>query len=784
MDIKCRYAHTLLSSSTGYMVVCYTAVSPIPLPDGTTTRKFTAKGYLLPEGKDIEYILKGDFEPYKRKEGVQTYTLQVTGCDEIQPTQKDSIIAYLITLDGVGKVMAKRMYDTFGDNVFNIMENDLATLAAVKGISQKKAKTISKSYGKRKYARELFQYLYPFRIKDNQIILLYKKFGSDAIRMIKENPYCITEIAGIGFKTAERIAKSENLPDNFPGRIEAGILEVLLQGEVGGDLFRASSPFPRFVYYSFLQERLYNLLSCKDNLNVTGNTYLPRHIVYLMTLKLLNIPLSEQVFDETLVYLHRQKRLMVYDYRENDIREIRVYRYSTAKSEIMAAKDLIRLIDSPSPICDDLEKRVYTSERLLNIRLSDEQNQAVRTAISHPVSVITGGPGTGKTAVQKGILSVYKGLYPDKSIHLLAPTGRAAKRMSESTGYPASTLHRALALYNNERGELVTSETQGQFMDGLIIVDECSMVGSILFEKLLSSIAPGAHLVLVGDIDQLPSIEVGAVLREVINSTIIPVTRLTKTYRQANGSPIAVNAARIKNGITNLEYQEDFVFLEESNSHGIAQTTAELYTNLVSQYGTDDVICLSAFRRSTESGTDALNQLLRSSVRNDITDKTPHIERKGQTIYEGDLIMYTRNSEELTNGDVGLLKEIKKDAEGIALYCIFDGKPITLDDEESAFIELAYATTVHKSQGSEYKVVIMTADNAHKIMQKRNLLYTGITRAKQKLYIVGQMECFKTGILTQDSVFRRSQLAFLIRHYASDQKNKENNESEQLKMSL
>ena len=763
MKVKCKHSYTLMKGKEGFIIAQYRASSPVILPNGEEATKFNAKGYLLPEYPEIEYELEGEFQPYV-KNGFNSFTLSVSTFEEILPTKKESAVFYLSTLQGVGKKTAEKMYDKFGDNIYNILENEPFKLADIRGISKTKAEKISESYAKRKHARLLFQYLSPFGVKDAYIMRLYWRYKDSAVDTIKNNPYVITDVPGIGFRQAEKIARAEKIPLDAPERIKAGIMEVLLQGEVGGQLFTQRTRFPNFVYDRFLQPEVFELLYKPDILNVTGSTYQSRNALYLMTLKLLDIPLSMEDFDRHLLSLHLEKKIFIS--RNENEKGVYVYRYKTAQSEFKSAKTLISLMQYPTPSVPDVPARVYAGEKLLGIRLSDEQREAVYKAIQYPISVITGGPGTGKTAIQKMIIKVFLGIYPGAAVELLAPTGRAAKRMQESTGYPARTIHSALRLYSTEEGTLARAEEDSPTLPAdLIIVDECSMIGTFLLNELVKSIVPGTHVIFVGDVDQLPSIEVGAVLRELIDSNVVPLTRLTKTYRQAGGSPIAVNAARIKTGNTILEYTDDFAVFEEETSEAIADKVKDLFVTLTGKYGYDDVMCLSAFRRKTESGSNALNQSLRSAIRDDIDENTPYIERGGMKIYEGDRIMYTRNTEELTNGDIGTLIKIEKTSDGPLILCDCDEKIVEFDATASTYVELAYATTVHKSQGSECKVVIMVADPAHKIMLHRNLVYTGITRAKEELYIVGSKDAFIDGIRHVETTYRRSRLASLLKIY-------------------
>ena len=399
--------------------------------------------------------------------------------------------------------------------------------------------------------------------------------------------------------------------------------------------------------------------------------------------------------------------------------------------------------------------------------------------------VLTGGPGTGKTSVLKAILSVFKGAFPDERVALAAPTGRAARRMTESSGYPATTIHKMLGLYGDEAGTPLESNEDRLLPEKLIITDEASMMGAGLYASLVKHVAPGSRLILVGDIDQLPSVEIGATLRELISSGEIPVTRLTQTFRQKAGSLIAENAARIRNGSSLLDYGTEFSMVEADSSAEISAKAAELYPAYCASMGIDNVAVLSAFRRNTPSGVNALNEVLRKSVRPSLSDKTPHFDKMGIRFYEGDRIMYTKNTESLSNGDIGIIKKIYRHQNGLSVFTEFYGRPVLLEDEETSYIELAYAMTVHKSQGAEYPIVLLVCDMAHKVLLKRGLVYTGISRAKELLVCIGSDDALKLAIESVDTTYRRSNLGNLIESFLEPEKPvKPSETNEQLKMNI
>ncbi len=766
MKILCEFKYSLLEKND-FAILKYRANAPVTLPSGKTTTDITAKGYCLPSMKKITYELDGEFSEYVSKPcGKKSYTFEVKNAREVLPSKKEAAIAYLMSLKGLGSALATRLYDKFKDAVFDVIENAPERLAEVSGMSKKKASKVQADFLLRNKGHELFMYLYRYGASPAKIARIYRALGADAIKIIEGNPYVLIETGGIGFKTADEIAMRARFPKDFMPRIEAGILEVLCESERGGEIFNRLSPLPGFLKDGYLREDLEKLLF-DDATFTSGNVYLPRDILYIMTLKLLDIKISESEFDDICFNLHQEKKIFISRDRtlsEGDLDRLKVYRYSAARAEFSAAKKLAELMKVSLPKMEDLKKTIRDSEKELGILLSDEQEKAVYRALTNPVSIITGGPGTGKTSVQKVILKVFRAYDKSSKITLCAPTGRAAKRMAESTGYPASTLHKALGLYSDFEGDIGAGNTLN-FEKGLVIVDETSMIGSYLLEKLACHITKGSRLIFVGDIDQLPSIETGAVLRELIDSKVVPITRLTKTYRQKSGSSIITNAARIRSGEKRLEYNGDFEFSSDETSDDISYSVCSLVPRLIERYGEDEVMVLTAYRRKTSSGANELNLALRNTLRKDITEKTPYFERQGVKIYEGDKVMNTKNTEFLTNGDIGKVVKIVKSDETLSVTCIFDGQKVVLEDEEAFSLELAYAMTVHKSQGAEAKVVVLVTDNAHKIMLKRNLFYTGVTRAKNRLIICGQLSAMHHAIDTVDSVYRRSQLGKLLRGY-------------------
>lgn len=402
-------------------------------------------------------------------------------------------------------------------------------------------------------------------------------------------------------------------------------------------------------------------------------------------------------------------------------------------------------------------------ELRLKLKLAPEQREAVKMALTQGLSVITGGPGTGKSMILRAILDIYRRYNPRKEICLCAPTGRAARRMEQSTGLEASTIHKALGLMAGEDGDY--GDSTGLDAD-IILVDEVSMMDIHLAGKLLESVRSNAQIVMIGDSDQLPSVGPGAVLSEMIASARIPVVRLDRVFRQTDGSRIAVNAKLIRHGNLSLEYGSDFRFVDSANMSDSANRIAELYMQEVAKYGVDNVALLSPYRQKTETGVNALNELLREMVNPPEAGKQEVTcgKRKFRT---GDKVMQIKNFEDVNNGDIGYIRSIFKFGDEATVVIDFgDGRTKEYDSSELDMIDLGYASTIHKSQGSEYKSVIINLQCAHHIMLTRPLVYTAITRGKERVIIVGERRALCIAVKKTDTEKRGTCLAHRLQELA------------------
>ena len=517
------------------------------------------------------------------------------------------------------------------------------------------------------------------------------------------------------------IAKSVGFDPCGEERIDAALLHVLKEAETGGNLFKNA-----------------------------GNLCIPKAMLVKKCMELLETPkVKEQLVRLRCQELLNRKEIAVY--------QDQVYRYATAKAEEQVAMRVGERIRQGSiHLRTDLDAEIVRMERLLGVTLAPEQRMAVKTCLHSPISIITGGPGTGKTMIQRFILELYKKANPTGSIVCCAPTGRAARRMEQATGHPASTIHKALGLF---------ADTDGEYGDpaildaDLVIADEVSMLDIHLAKHLLNALPSRCQLILVGDADQLPSVGPGSVLYELLASGAVPAVKLDKVYRQSTGSRIAVNAALIRHGTLALEYGLDFTLIESGDFEHSADILETLYLQQVQELGMDNVILLSPYRAKTATGVNALNARLRDKLNPPAPEK-PELAYGKRVFRQGDKVMQTQNMANISNGDMGIVTGICRTQEESRLYVDFgDGRTMEYAQNELDALDLAYATTVHKSQGSEYDTVILSLQTAHYIMLRRPLLYTAITRAKRHVIIVGERKALVIAIGRADAEKRGTMLA-------------------------
>ncbi|MBQ8299855.1 MAG: ATP-dependent RecD-like DNA helicase [Clostridia bacterium] len=702
-----------LADPGSYMVAVYIPCEKVYDSAGKLITQIKAVGYCLPLSDKIRYDMQGRWSKNARF-GIQ---FEVENYSEVIIPTKEGVIGYLSSgqIKGIGPKIAERIYDEFGDLALEVLDKEPQKLLSISGITESKLKKICDSYLMNRGARDVIAFLSPYGITANKAVRFYKEYGKKAIETVKNHPYKLCEISGIGFLSADKIALSMGTNPLDPRRVDEGLLYTLAEAEGRGHL-------------------------C-----------LERRIFIKEALKLLNTEgLTEDMAACRAQILVNQGELVCYGSE--------VFRSKTAAVEGCLARAALKQVQSNHKcIYNDLDNDLDNEEKKLNLTLAPEQREAVKTALTSGLSIITGGPGTGKTLIQRAILDIYSNRYPRNEICCCAPTGRAARRMSQSTGREASTVHRALGLYASEDG---TYGKSSSISADLIIVDEVSMLDVYLAEHLFLAVKKGSQLVLIGDADQLPSVGPGAVLSEMIASGCIPTVRLDRVFRQNSGSRIATNARVIRHGNLSLEYGTDFKFYESPEMIDSASTIVDLYMQETALHGIDNVALLTPLRQKTETGVNALNELIRDRVNPPASSKAETPEGRGKKYREGDKVMQIKNFEDVNNGDIGYIRKIVNMGDDTMIRIDFgDGRIKEYDVSEMDMVDLGYASTVHKSQGAEYSTVIINLQCAHHIMLTRPLVYTAITRGKSKVIIVGERRALCIAIKRIDTDKRGTCLA-------------------------
>ncbi len=645
---------------------------------------------------------------------------QATIWQAVKPSTKIGIERFLGSgaIRGIGKAMAARIVERFGEETLDIINGDPYRLTEISGIGKKKAEDIINSYAELSDMRELMVYLEAHGISSNYAPKLQAVYGSTAITRIENNPYCLaTDVEGIGFKTADKIALALGYNFNADERIKAGVKYALLQ---------ASSQGHTCVPDNMLVDGTANLLQI-DAVEVA-------------------VVFSQLIKDDLL--------------RTESVGGVRlVYPEHLYKAETGVAHRLLALRDNVNKLWKvDYQAIVKKWEDQEHIELAQEQKEAVKASVEHGVFVLTGGPGTGKTTVVKGILSVLE--KAGCKILLAAPTGRAARRLSESAGQSAATVHRLLEYTPSGDGQFWGKNAENPLEADAIIIDEASMLDISLMYYLLRAIPIGCRLILVGDVDQLPSVGPGSVLKDIIRSKSMPVVRLENVFRQAQLSPIVRNAHRINRGLQpEFEAGSDFSFQEFEQEEDAAKFVVNTYAKLTDNGKWQDVQVLSPMHKNP-CGVQNLNVMLQSRI-NPPRPSKGEVNVGGIILRVGDKIMQIRNNYEkdVFNGDIGIIKSIV----GRNVIASFpdraEGEDVAYTTGELDDLQLAYAMSVHKSQGSEYGTVIMPFVRSHYMLLQRNLLYTGVTRAKGKVILVGSYSALNIAVNNNKTRKRYSLLA-------------------------
>ena len=724
----CRFDRAIFQSDNGYCVFSYST------PDESVPKEarkntffsddkihFTAVGYHLVSTNVVEVELDGTWE--QSKHGLQ---LSVTTCKQIVPTDQAGVLAYLSSgiIKGVGPEIAKAIVAKFGDKTMEVLDQNPQQLLSIRGIARTKLKTIVASYEETKALSDLMIYLAPFGVSMKKAAMIKEEFGDQSLQIVKTDPFQLCRIKGFGFMTVDSIARKTKVSLKHPMRYAGAINYVLDEARVSGHLFLSVDE---------TVGRCYDLLNSDCEAEVVSEGEIRQAIS--------NERLESRIYVEgTRVYLSYERMC-----------------------EVKAAKRIVSMIlQEDFGEIYDLDEKIDQAEQTLKQKLAPSQRKAVKLCLSHPISIMTGGPGSGKTTTLRFILDIYKKEYPSNEILLAAPTGRASRRMAEQTGMFASTLHSALGLITDEESTLNDTEL---LPADLIVVDEFSMVDMRLAYILLERIKPGAQLLIVGDADQLPSVGAGNVLREMIRSEKVPTAVLDTIFRQASNSRIIVNAHAINHNDTHLQYGDDFQMLEVQNAEDAAQLVVKNYLQEVSQHGLENVQILSPFRKRGAVASNALNETIRDLV-NPASKRKMELKCGSRVFRVGDRIMQTANRNGVSNGDVGLITGmVKVDDEVFVDIRLLDGRELRYSKDMMEDVEFSYCLTIHKSQGQEYPVIIVPLLKEHYIMLRRNLLYTAVTRAKAKVILIGQRQAVYIAIHKCDVGQRNTVLADRIVAY-------------------
>lgn len=712
---------TYYNPENGYSVI---RITPDQSPKEGVNREglVTVTGN-LPELAPGEYLkLAGQWVKHK-KHGLQ---FEVERVEPAQPVSLYGLQKYLGSglLKGIGPKLADRIVEHFGEETLEVIDNQPERLLEVEDIGPKRSAQIAAAWEEQKLVKEIMIFLHSHGVSSNLAVKIYKEYENDALRVVKENPYQLArDIYGVGFKTADRIAQSLGLPADHPTRIEVGVMYVLEEMNHEGHVFT-----PR----AKLEDEAVNLLTVERNQISPALERLEEAELVMID----SVPLSRDQEPEQKNAIY----LTPYYYAE----------IGTARRLGELNKTLLsRLNDIPPDFIG------------LDSSLSEEQNKAVRSILSQPVSVLTGGPGTGKTTTIKALIAAVEAA--EKRYALASPTGRAAKRLSEACGRPASTLHRLLE-FSPQKGFLRNEDNPLQI--DLIVVDEVSMLDIILANNLLKALEQGTHLLLVGDTDQLPSVGAGDVLRDVIKSKVVPLTRLTTIYRQAQGSQIISNAHLINQGELPdfSEESQDFFRFPANSPEEAGDWVEDLVMNRIpDRFGLnslEDIQVMAPMYRGA-AGIHALNERLQNAL-NPKGVLKPEKSLFGRVFRPGDKVMQVKNNYDkgVFNGDIGLLSDISSIDH--MLTVTFEGRKVDYAWSEADQLVLAYAISIHKAQGSEFPAVVIPLLTQHYLMLQRNLLYTAVTRAKKLCVLVTNIKTLSIAVKNNKVAERYSGLAWRL----------------------
>lgn len=656
---------------------------------------------------------------------------EVQTFEQTRPATEQGVMRFLQTsIKGVGEKTAQTLVDTFGMGILDILDDDPEKLLEVKGISKRKLESIIESWSKQRTIKNLLVFLQSHGVPTTWAGKIFHLYGAQAETKLRDNPYDLAyEIRGIGFRTADQMALKLGFPPEAPQRLEAALVYTLFSRcERGGHLFVAKD--------ALLDEAVKML---------EGVPY--------------------DLIESALYSLEEKKRVRIEDLPEQEVDQA-VYLMHFYHFENEAAQRFYQLVSHPTPVSSDkIAKALPEVEKTLGFTLSEEQREAVFEACGNKVFIITGGPGTGKTTITKAIVLTLKEL--GLKIKLAAPTGRAAKRLSEATEMPAQTLHRLLQFQPD--GGFHYDQDQKLKAD-VLVVDEASMIDAQLCVAVLRALPHTCRLVFVGDVNQLPSVGPGNVLADMLTSQRIPSARLSHIFRQAQESYIVVNAHRINNGKTPRQHplpapEADYYWIPQDDPAKVQKLILDSVCERIPEvYGMDplrEVQVLTPMHKG-DVGTQALNLALQERLN---PFKGREVKRGNTAYRKGDRVLQLKNNydKDVFNGDLGWVADLEP-ADNELLVEFDDGNTVHLEASDLDDLTLAYAVSVHKSQGSEYPAVVMPVVTQHYIMLQRNLLYTGLTRARKLALMIGSDKALKLGLNNVTSGKRGTNLAYRIQH--------------------
>ena len=725
--------YTVLRMKTADMMIPDAARSPYRYRDHLI--RFAVSGYDLPQTDAVKIEIDGEWE-----DGKYGYQFKVQHWREVVPPTIDGVRAYLASglLKGIGSKTAEAIVQRFGVQSLHVLEHTPEKLLEIRGITEEKLEEIKAGYAESKVMRDLLAILAPFKVTPNTAMKIYQHFGPGGVELIRESPYCLCQVPGFGFRRVDAIVQKSGGNLHDPMRVQGALIYAL-----------------------------------EKSRNEKGHLYLEAEVLIQTALQLLNDTILQPP-----MHLSRQQV-------ENELEKMimsdvvvsnkgNIYLPHVYRQELETAYKTVQILSAaPKPV--DLMPVIERVKSQLGIALSDKQLEGVKMVFRHNLSIITGGPGTGKSTVLKAVTQAYRILYPKGEMRLGAPTGKASRRMAETTGIAtAQTLHSLLHLRGDD-GDWQGRKRNQELSADFVIIDEASMMDMWLASQLFKRLRPGTKVLLVGDADQLESVGAGDVFHELIASGIVPVTKLDEIFRQAKDSPIPYNARYINEGSSDLCYsREYFQFIPAATQEEAADLVCGIYQEEAEKVGVDQVQVLSPFRARGEASSDNLNEAIRQKV-NPYTETTEEVTCGGRTFRLLDKVMQTKNNGSINlydnngdvvssgvfNGETGRIRTIRPGR----ITVDFDGRYAGYSLDAAAELDLSYATTIHKALGSEYDTVIIPLLAAHKILLTRNLLYTAVTRAKRRVVLVGQKKALFMAISASRKGKRNTLLGERIRLY-------------------